>query len=154
MCKLNNLIKEYQNKIGQQIYKSNWLLIDQEMINKFASLTMDNQFIHIDKQKTASETPFGSTIAHGFLVLSLSTKFFLDAIKKPKGEMIGINYGFNKIRFINPVLCNDKIRGIFDLQEVKLRSRKDILFKYRLTTEIKNKDKPALVCEWLSLSVF
>ena len=124
------------------------------MINDFASITMDNQFIHINPERAVKETPFDSTIAHGFLILSLSTKFYNDALKSLPGEKMGINYGFDKIRFVSPVKCNENIRGVFELQNVNQRSDKEILFSFKLTTEILRKDKPALVCSWLSLSVF
>ena len=105
-------------------------------------------------ERAIKEAPFGSTIAHGFLILSLSTKFYIDALKSLPGEKMGINYGFDKIRFVSPVKCNDNIRGIFELENVNQRSKKEILFSFKLTTEVLGKDKPALVCSWLSLSVF
>ena len=154
---MNNIIKiveDYKNKIGNVVGTSNWIKIDQDMINNFASITMDSQFIHINPEKAIKETPFGSTIAHGFLILSLSTKFYNDALKSLPGEKMGINYGFDRIRFVSPVKCNDNIRGIFELENVNQRSNKEILFSFKLTTEVLGKDKPALVCSWLSLSVF
>ena len=154
MDNITNLVEDYKNKIGTVLGTSGWITIDQNMINDFASITMDNQFIHINPERAVKETPFGSTIAHGFLILSLSTKFYNDAIKSLPGEKMGINYGFDKIRFVSPVKCNDNIRGVFELQHVKQRSDKEILFGFKLTTEILRKDKPALVCSWLSLSVF
>ena len=154
MDNITNLVEDYKNKIGTVLGTSSWITIDQNMINDFASITMDNQFIHINPERAIKETPFGSTIAHGFLILSLSTKFYNDALKSLPGEKMGINYGFDKIRFVSPVKCNDKIRGVFELQHVKQRSDKEILFGFQLTTEILRKDKPALVCSWLSLSVF
>ena len=154
MKNIEKLIQNYHGKIGNELGKSSWFLIDQGMIDKFASLTMDSQFIHIDPERAKLETPFGSTIAHGFLILSLSTKFALEALEPPKNEKMSINYGFNKIRFINPVRCNDLVRGVFILKDIKHRSEKEILFHYELLTEIKNKKKPALICEWLGLSIF
>ena len=154
MKNIEKLIQNYHGKIGNELGKSSWFLIDQGMIDKFASLTMDSQFIHIDPERAKLETPFGSTIAHGFLILSLSTKFALEALEPPKNEKMSINYGFNKIRFINPVRCNDLVRGVFILKDIKQRSEKEILFHYELSTEIKNKKKPALICEWLGLSIF
>ena len=154
MKNIEKLIQHYHGKIGNELGKSSWFLIDQGMIDKFASLTMDSQFIHIDPERAKLETPFGSTIAHGFLILSLSTKFALEALESPKNEKMSINYGFNKIRFINPVRCNDLVRGVFILKDIKQRSAKEILFHYELSTEIKNKKKPALICEWLGLSIF
>ena len=154
MDNITNIVEDYKNKIGTVVGTSSWIKVDQNMINDFASITMDNQFIHISPERAAIETPFGSTIAHGFLILSLSTKFYNDALKSIPGEKMGINYGFDKIRFVSPVKCNDNIRGVFELQNVKRKSDKEILFSYKLTTEVLGKDKPALVCSWLSLSTF
>ncbi len=154
MDNITNIVGEYKNKIDTVVGISSWITIDQKMINDFASITMDNQFIHISPERAVKETPFGSTIAHGFLILSLSTKFYNDALENLPGEKMGINYGFDKIRFVSPVKCNDNIRGVFKLQNVKQRSDKEILFSFKLTTEVLGKDKPALVCNWLSLSVF
>ena len=154
MDSITNIVEDYKNKIGTVVGTSSWITIDQNMINEFASITMDNQFIHINPERAVKETSFGSTIAHGFLILSLSTKFYNDALKSLPGGKMGINYGFDKIRFVSPVKCNDDIRGVFELQNVNQRSDREILFSFKLTTEILRKDKPALVCSWLSLSVF
>mgnify|MGYP001479465963 FL=1 len=153
MKEIDKILEVYLNKIGKIIGFSDWLTIDQDLINKFASITFDSQFIHTDTEK-AKLSNFGSTISHGFLILSLSTKFKLEAIPKFQGEKMKINYGFNKLRFTNPVKRNDSIRGVFLLQEISKKSENDLLFNFKLTTEIKGKDKPALVCDWLSLSVF
>ena len=153
MKEIDKILDIYENKIGKTIGFSDWLIIDQDLINKFASITLDNQFIHTDTEK-AKLSNFGSTISHGFLVLSLSTKFKLEAIPKLQGEKMKINYGFNKLRFTSPVKRDDSIRGVFLLQEISKKSENDLLFNFKLTTEIKGKDKPALVCDWLSLSVF
>ena len=143
---------EIDSVIGTEVGTSEWITIDQERINKFADATMDHQFIHVDPDQA---TPvFGSTIAHGFLILSLSTKFFVDVVGEIEGEKMGINYGFNKLRFINPVKSNDMIRGVFKLKEVTRRNPNEILFTHDLTIEIKNVKKPAIVCEWLNLSIF
>ena len=152
MKEIDKILDIYLNKIGKIIGFSDWLTIDQDLINKFASITFDSQFIHLDTEK-AKQSTFGSTISHGFLVLSLSTKFKLEAIPKFQGEKMKINYGFNKLRFTNPVKRDDSIRGVFLLQEISKKSENDLLFNFKLTTEIKGKDKHALVCEWLSLSV-
>ena len=108
----NSLAKINNENISTEdfIDHINKLNINQNLINDFANLTMDNQFIHIDPERALKETPFGSTIAHGFLILSLSTKLFVDVIGEIEGEKMGINYGFNKLRFINPVKSNDMIR--------------------------------------------
>ena len=153
MSVIDNIVSEHKNKIGKVSGTSNWFKIDQKIINSFADVTMDNQFIHLDANRVLNETSFGSTIAHGFLILSLSTKFFVEAIEPIKNEKMGINYGFNKVRFVNPVKCDDNIRGIFKLKNVSKRSDKEILFCHDLTIEIKNITKPAVVCEWLNLSI-
>ena len=153
MNNIDNLINDYKKKEGKIIGKSKWIKIDQEIISSFANITMDDQFIHIDHERTVKETPFGSTIAHGFLILSICTKFFVDVIGPIKNEKMGINYGFNKVRFVNPVKCNDKIRGVFKLKEVSKRSQSEILFNHNLIVEIEGIEKPAMVCEWLNLSV-
>lgn len=153
MNNIDNLINDFKNKEGKIIGKSKWIKIDQKIISDFAIVTMDNQFIHLDHKRAIEETPFGSTIAHGFLILSLCTKFFVDVVGQMENEKMGINYGFNKVRFVNPVKCNDKIRGIFTLQEVSKRSQNEILFNHHLNVEIEGIEKPAVVCEWLNLSV-
>ena len=153
MSVIDNIVSEHKNKIGKVSGTSNWFKIDQKIINSFADVTMDNQFIHLDANRALKETPFGSTIAHGFLILSLSTKFFVEAIEPIKNEKMGINYGFNKVRFVNPVKCNDKIRGVFELKEVSKRSQREVLFNHSLNIEIEGIEKPAMVCEWLNLSV-
>ena len=154
MESIDNLINNFKIKIGSIVGQSEWVNINQKLIDDFANLTMDNQFIHVDPERALKETPFGSTIAHGFLILSLSTKFFVDVVGEIEGEKMGINYGFNKLRFVNPVKSNDMIRGIFKLKEVTRRKPNEILFTHDLTIEIKNVKKPAIVCEWLNLSIF
>ena len=153
MNNIDNLINNYKNKEGKIIGKSNWIKIDQKIISNFANITMDDQFIHLDHERAIKETPFGSTIAHGFLILSLCTKFFVDVVGPVRNEKMGINYGFNKVRFVNPVKCNDKIRGVFELREVSKRSQSEILFNHSLNIEIEGIEKPSMVCEWLNLSV-
>ena len=154
MESIDNLFDNFKSKIGTIVGQSEWVTMNQKLIDDFANLTMDNQFIHIDQERALKETPFGSTIAHGFLILSLSTKFFVDVVGEIEGEKMGINYGFNKLRFVNPVRSNDMIRGVFKLKEVTRRNPNEILFTHDLTIEIKNAKKPAIVCEWLNLSIF
>ena len=153
MLVIDNIVSKYESKIGKVSGTSSWIRIDQKIINSFAEVTMDNQFIHLDTERTLKETNFGSTIAHGFLVLSLSTKFFVEAIEPVKNERMGINYGFNKVRFVHPVKCGNYIRGVFKLNGISKKSENNILFNHNLTIEIKNVPKPAVVCEWLNLSV-
>ncbi len=152
MESIDKLFDNFKSKIGTTIGQSEWININQDLINDFANLTMDNQFIHIDQERALKETAFGSTIAHGFLILSLSTKLFVDVIGEIEGEKMGINYGFNKLRFVNPVKSNDMIRGVFKLKEVTRRNPNEILFTHDLTIEIKDDASLAKKCAMPDIS--
>ena len=130
-----------------------WVTIDQDRINTFADCTEDHQFIHIDEEK-AAQTPFGGTIAHGFLTMSLASRFAYDCFGMLPGQEMGINYGLNKLRFLMPVRAGSRLRGRFTLQEVKARSETELLRTNILTVEIEGQDTPALVAEWLGLAIF
>ena len=141
-------------RIGTETGLSDWVTIDQNRINVFAEITEDPQWIHTDPVRAAAETPFGGTIAHGFLTLSMASKFSIETFTKFEGQTMGINYGFNKVRFLSPVCAGDRIRGLFVLQAVTQKSTKNLLQEHQLTIEIKGKDTPALVCNWLGMAVF
>ena len=141
-------------QIGQEIGVSNWITVDQAMIDKFADVTHDDQWIHIDPVRAADETPFGGTIAHGFLSLSLASRFAYDCFSMAKGQVMGINYGFNKLRFLNPVTEGSRLRGRFVMKSVIQRNATDLLRETALTIEIEGNATPALVADWLGLSVF
>ena len=130
------------------------MTIDQNLIDVFAEITEDPQWIHTYPVRAAAETPFGGTIAHGFLTLSMASKFSIETFTKFEGQTMGINYGFNKVRFLSPVCAGDRIRGRFVLQTVTQKSTKNLLQEHQLTIEIKGKDTPALVCNWLGMAVF
>lgn len=132
---------------------SPWMEITQEMINTFADATHDHQFIHVDAARAKAETPFGGTIAHGFLTLSLLSAFIVEAMPRVKEAKMGINYGFEKVRFLMPVNSGKKVRGHFKLMEVTERKPGELLSKYAVTVEIENSDKPALIAEWLGLTL-
>ena len=100
--------------IGKEVGVSDWMLIDQERINQFAEATGDHQYIHVDPER-AAQTPFGTTIAHGFLTMSLMVEMGYEGSTKLANAVMGINYGFDKLRFINPVKVNNKVRGRFQL---------------------------------------
>lgn len=140
-----------QAQIGEDLGASDWKLIDQPLIDRFADLTEDRQFIHLDQ---AAATPlFGGTIAHGFLTLSL-----LPALKPPTlpalaGATMTINYGFNKIRFLQPVRSGKRIRARHVLRDVEQRAPGQMLVTTEVTVEIEGETKPALVAEWLGLYV-
>jgi acyl dehydratase len=141
-------------RIGTETGLSDWVTIDQNRIDVFAEITDDPQWIHINPERAAAETPFGGTIAHGFLTLSMASKFAIETFTKFDGQVMGINYGFNKVRFLNPVCAGDRIRGRFVLNSVDQKSATNLLQEHQLTIEIEGKDTPALVCEWLGMAVF
>ena len=136
--------------VGQSLGQSEWFQIDQDRINRFAEATLDHQFIHVDPEK-AKHTPFGGTIAHGFLTLSLLPYFqskMADMIV-PEGLKMGMNYGFDKIRFLAPVSVDSKVRCVAKLKEVTEKKPGQFLFKVELSVEIEGEDKPALIADWL-----
>jgi len=139
--------------IGQEVGVTDWLEIDQDRINKFADATGDHQYIHVDPER-AAQTPFGTTIAHGFLTLSLMSMLTSNngGIKLGNAVM-GINYGLDKVRFINPVKVGAKIRARFKLVSGEEKKPKHYLIKHNVTIEIQGEDKPALIAEWLGMTV-
>ena len=139
---------------GEKIGVSDWLLVDQEMVNEFATLTQDHQFIHLDSKRAAVETPFGGAIAHGFLILSLVSKFALEVLPEDESNNIRVNYGFDRIRFISPVMCNSRIRGHFTLRNLIMSKPKELKQVYSLSVEIEQFDRPALVADWIVLTIF
>lgn len=138
--------------IGKEVGISEWLLVDQERINQFADATGDHQYIHVDSDR-AAQTPFGSTIAHGFLTMSLMVLMGYEGSTKLENSVMGINYGFDKLRFINPVKVNSKIRGRFQLISAEEKKPNQWLLKHNITVEIAGEEKPALVAEWLGMTV-
>jgi len=141
--------------IGKVIGVSDWITVDQKKIDDFAQVTEDDQFIHVDPDRAKAETPFGGTIAHGFLTLSLCSKFAMNALPpKPKTQKLTLNYGLNNVRFLNPVGVDEQLRGRFVLQDAAMRAVDQVLQTYDLTVEIKGRDKPALAATWLALAVF
>ncbi len=146
-------IKEFQAQAGEWEAKSPWVEVSQDLINTFADATLDHQFIHTDEVRAKEETPFGGTIAHGFLSLSLLSKFISDVIPDIEDKEIVINYGFERIRFLTPVPSGSRLRGHIKLIECNERKPREYLSKYDVAVEIENIEKPALVCEWLGLTV-
>ncbi len=154
MSSLQAALKEAEAQIGTEVGVSNWITVDQAMIDDFAKTTQDEQWIHVDPERAAAETPFGGTIAHGFLTLSLASRFTYDCFETLPGQTMGINYGMNKLRFLMPVRAGSRLRGRFTLQAVTARNATDLLRTNLLTIEIEGEETPALVAEWLGLSVF
>ena len=137
--------------IGKDLAPSAWLPIEQERVNQFADATSDHQFIHIDPA-AAAKTPFGGTIAHGFLTLSLLSPLCAQFMVPLEGMVMAINYGFDRIRFVTPVKTGSRIRARSKLVEVSLRQGR-VVTKGRVTVEIEGEDKPALIADWLGMSV-
>ena len=138
--------------VGTEVGVSRWITVDQARIDAFAEITEDRQFIHIDPV-AAARTPFGGTIAHGFLTLSLLSAMTYDAVPPLEGVTMGINYGFDKLRFLAPVPAGSQVRGRFRLLSAEDRGGGRWLLKHEVTVEIDGSDKPALVAEWLGMQV-
>ena len=141
---------ELAGLIGQEVGLSKWIEIDQARINAFADCTEDWQFIHVDPE-AAKQTPFGGTIAHGFLTLSLMSAMSYDAVGALEGVTMGVNYGFDKLRFLAPVPVGSKVRGRFKLLSAEDKGGGRWLIKHEVTVEIEGSDKPALIAEWLGM---
>lgn len=142
--------QEMQGMVGKTLGTSEWLLVDQEMINKFADATGDHQFIHIDVEK-AKMTPFGGTIAHGFLTLSLFPVLMAKSdCPRVEGVKMGVNYGGNKVRFLAPVRSGKRVRGHFKLLELDEKRPGQWQQTLEFSVEIEGEDKPAVMAEWIS----
>ena len=142
--------QELQAKVGQNIGVSDWFEVSQERINKFAEATGDFQFIHIDEEK-AKLTPFGGTIAHGFLTLSLFPMLMAKSdCPRPAGVKMGVNYGGNKVRFLAPVRSGKRVRAHFKLLELDEKRPGQWQQTLEFTVEIEGEEKPALMAEWIS----
>ena len=143
-------VTELSQYVGKELGRSAWLKIDQQRINLFAEATGDFQFIHVDPEK-AAKTPFGSTIAHGFLTLSLIPKLIEDILILPEGLKMVVNYGLDSVRFIQPVKVDSQVRLKVDLAEVTEKRPGQWLLKAIATLEIDGEEKPAYIAESLSL---
>ncbi|GGB67105.1 MaoC family dehydratase [Blastomonas aquatica] len=142
--------QEMKDMVGQALGTSEWLLVDQEMINKFADATGDHQFIHVNEEM-AKMTPFGGTIAHGFLTLSLFPVMMAKSdCPRVEGVKMGVNYGGNKVRFLAPVRSGKKVRGHFKLLELEEKRPGQWQQTLEFSVEIEGEDKPALMAEWIS----
>ena len=143
--------QELSAKVGEHIGTSEWVEISQERINQFAEATGDHQFIHVNPDM-AKMTPFGGTIAHGFLTLSMIPYLSMNSdLPKPDGIRMGVNYGGNKTRFLNPVRSGKRIRGHWKLVEMTEKRPGQWQQTAEITIEIEGEDKPALICEWISM---
>ena len=139
--------------VGTEVGVSEWIDVPQSRIDMFADATDDHQFIHVDPER-AAETPFGGTIAHGFLTVGMLSAMHASSVPKLREENFGINYGFNKIRFMTPVPSGGRIRGRFLLKEARLRGPGRMMTTFEVTIEVEGARKPALTATWLTIIQF
>jgi acyl dehydratase len=143
-------LAQLETLVGTELGQSSWIDVPQARIDAFADVTLDRQFIHIDPA-AARASPFGGTIAHGFLTLSLLSAMAQECVPGIEGTKAAVNYGFNSLRFISPVRSGTRVRGRFVLKSVTERSHGAIQTTLGVTVEIEGETKPALVAEWLAL---
>jgi len=143
-------LDQIRARLGEEVGVSGWLLVDQPRIDAFADATEDRQFIHIDPA-AAAQTPFGGTIAHGFLTLSLLSRMAAEAVLVPDGLRMAVNYGLDRVRFLAPVRSGKRVRGRFTLDSIEEKAAGQILMRHNVTVEIEGEDKPALTALWLGL---
>ena len=144
---------EMKQQVGRELGPSEWLTIDQDRISLFADATNDHQFIHVDVEK-AKHTPFGGTIAHGFLTLSLMSAMTYEAGPQLKGVAMGLNYGMDKMRFLAPVPAGSRVRGRFTLMKLDESKPGEVTYTNAVTVEIEGSDKPAIYAEWIGRAYF
>lgn len=146
-------IADFEKMVGLELGLSQWMDVPQSRIDQFADATDDHQFIHVDPER-AAQTPFGGTVAHGFLTLSLLSAMHADCVPKIREPHVGINFGFNKLRFMAPVSSGARVRGRFVLKDARLRSAGLMMTTYDVTVQIEGVAKPALTASWLTLFQF
>jgi acyl dehydratase len=144
-------LAEFEQRVGTAIAVSDWYTVDQSLIDRFAEVTGDRYFIHTDPIRAASDGPYGGTIAHGMLVLSLVSDMANRSLPVCRGLVSAVNYGFDSIRFLAPVPSGSRIRAHFILAEVRARAPKQVLMRYRVTMEIAGQPRHALALKWLCL---
>jgi acyl dehydratase len=145
-------LDEIRSRVGKEVGVSSWIAIDQARIDAFAEATEDRQFIHVDAD-AAAQTPFGGTIAHGFLSLSLLSRMGAEAMLLPEGLKMAVNYGLDRVRFLAPVRSGSRVRGRFTLDSVEEKAPGQWLLRHTVTVEIEGQDKPALTAVWLGLLI-
>ena len=145
-------LETIRQAVGTDIGVSDWIDVGQERIDAFADATEDRQFIHTDPA-LAAQTPFGGTIAHGFLSLSLLSRMGADVMLVPETTKMAVNYGLDRVRFLAPVRAGKRVRGRFVLKDMKEKAPGQILMTFGVTVEIEGEDKPALLADWLGLII-
>lgn len=143
---------EMRTLVGKELPPSSWQLIDQARINAFADVTGDHQFIHVDEER-AKKGPFGGTVAHGLLTLSLLPAMVEEVMPVLENVTTAINYGYNKIRFLTPVRCGKRVRAKFVVSEFTEQSPGRFQKISTVTVEIEGEEKPALVAEWIGIAL-
>ena len=149
-------IELLEQAVGTEEGVGDWFTVDQARIDAFADVTIDHQFIHVDPGR-AADTPFGGTIAHGFLTLSMLTHLMASIPRDPapyEGVVMGVNYGFDKVRFVTPVKVDSRIRARSETVAVSRKDPNTVQVTRRLTVEIDGEDRPACVADWLTLVVY
>ncbi|MEH6950231.1 MaoC family dehydratase [Nitrobacter sp. NHB1] len=144
----------YRQMVGKEIGVSSWHLIDQKRIDDYAGVVEDHQFIHVDPDRAKRETAFGTTVAHGFLTLSLLSVMSYEVMPRVDGVTMSVNYGFDRLRFISPVKSGSRVRGRFTLTEATLRKPGELLSCTAVSVEIEGEKRSALVADWLTLLYF
>ena len=142
--------EDLQSHVGSDLGVSDWIKIEQTRVNQFADVTEDHQFIHVDPE-AAKKSPFGGPIAHGFLTLSLLAKFAEQGSIVLEGVNMGVNYGFEKVRFLAPVKVGKRVRGHFKLKAADEKRPGQHLLTYEVSVEIEGEEKPALIADWLGM---
>ena len=143
-------IDQIRDRIGSEVGVSDWIEVTQDRIDAFADTTEDRQFIHVDPA-LAAQTPFGGTIAHGFLTLSLLSRMAADVMQVPDTTKMAVNYGLDRVRFLAPVRAGKRVRGRFTLDAADEKAPGQLLLKHTVTVEIEGEEKPALTAQWLGL---
>ena len=143
-------LAEIESRMGAEVGVSDWIMLDQPRIEAFAEATEDRQFIHVDPA-SAAQTPFGGTIAHGFLTLSLLSRMAAEAMLVPDGIKMIVNYGLDRVRFLALVRSGKRVRGRFTLDSVEQKAPGQLLMRHLVTVEVEGEEKPALTATWLTL---
>ncbi|MCB1690371.1 MAG: MaoC family dehydratase [Halioglobus sp.] len=144
--------EEMLDAIGTKFEPGPWIEVTQDRINQFADCTEDHQFIHVDVE-AAKNTPFGGTIAHGFLTLSLLAKLVEGSGVVPENIVMGLNYGFDKVRFLQPVSSGKRVRANSEITDITRKDENRFLVKQTVSVEIEGEEKPALIAEWLTMVI-
>ncbi|MEM9198270.1 MAG: MaoC family dehydratase [Pseudomonadota bacterium] len=143
-------MSELQSRTGAEVGLSRWFELDQSRIDRFAEVSEDTYFIHTDPERAKAEAPFGGTIAHGFLTLSLLSAMSYDALPEVVGKRMQVNYGFDRIRFVAPVPAGSAVRGRFLLSKCERTGPEEATLTYSVTVEIEDSERPALAASWIA----